>query len=160
MNIYLLSSSIIFGLLHVLFIYIFYPISNIILPAYCLIGILTSILNHGLTNKFLTIIDRLIMSLGLFVDIYFAENIPNKHSVLVSVFRIHLSRRVCIYTGIFAAAFSYFFTKLLIKESFLVIHRGKGRRDTPNYFRYIPHFMAHAILTATHCTLIILYNTD
>jgi hypothetical protein len=145
MNIYLLSSAIISGFIHVLFLYVYYPTSNIILPAYYSIGILTSLLNHGLTNKFFTILDRSIMSIGLFVDIYFVENIPNKHS------DVPFSTRVCVYTGIFVAAFSYFFTKLLIYER---------RDDTTDYFIYIPHFMAHACLTATHCTLIILYKVD
>lgn len=158
-NLKLFLSALFFGVIHVIWIYRYWPCRNNTLIILYLAGVITSLLNHGLTSKLATILDRLVMSFGLFVDLHASINIPSAQTQSKISY---LSRPTFCIVGIFLAASMYFITKLLIKEGFFATSTGKGRPTPSNPFqeniRYIPHFSAHACLTFVHCCLLEFYK--
>ena len=71
MNKYLLISSIINGFIILLIIYNKYNPKYIILYSCLLLGIITSILNHGSNSTIYKYIDRFVIALSFFVFAYF-----------------------------------------------------------------------------------------
>lgn len=78
MNVFLLYSSIINGLVILLLIYYKYKKSYIILYFFLILGIITSILNHGLSSKYLKYLDRYIIVISTFIFIYYILLINHK----------------------------------------------------------------------------------
>jgi hypothetical protein len=122
-------------------------------------GIFTSLWNHGGTFRIATLCDRLVMMIGLPIDVYLSINIPNPSDPSVVLW---ISKRYLCISGIFVATALYFTTKLLTKESFLAPSTGKGRKPSSNSIyenlKYIPHFSSHACLTFVHCCLLMFYS--
>ena len=78
MNKYLLCSSIICGIYILEIIYKKFNPNLIILYKLIILGIITSILNHGTTNEFFKKLDRLIITINIIYIIYLI-NILNKN---------------------------------------------------------------------------------
>lgn len=78
MNLILLLSSIVMGIIHLMWLFIIPNITSIPYFYASSFGIITSILNHGLTSDFLKYLDR--VSLSLLVA--YSLNIHYKYSLL------------------------------------------------------------------------------
>jgi hypothetical protein len=74
MNIYLLLSSIISGLIISRIIYKKYNIKLYKIYTLVIIGIITSILNHGTSNKYFKYLDRIIITLTIIYTFYSIKN--------------------------------------------------------------------------------------
>lgn len=89
MNKYLLLSSIITGILLLRIIYKKYNNNYLILYFFIILGIITSILNHGTSCKLLKYLDRLIIVLNiLYINLFIYKNrdiIKNKMIVYISL---------------------------------------------------------------------------
>jgi hypothetical protein len=85
MNKYLLYSSIFIGLIIVVISLYFY--NKRLLPIYAItyIGIITSIINHGITSKTAKNLDRFIMILSSIIYIYYAINIEKELLQIVTL---------------------------------------------------------------------------
>ena len=66
-NFILLKSSIILGVLNLLFVFYYNSVTSF--KICIIIGVLTSILNHGLTNDYLKYFDRIAMIYGIIVEV-------------------------------------------------------------------------------------------
>ena len=99
MNKYLLYSSIVTGFIILLIIYYKYNPKYNILYLCILLGIITSILNHGSDSEMYKYTDRFIMFLNVIIFIYFIFQIKNhlkKYKIAIIIF----------------ACMSYLFSKL------------------------------------------------
>ena len=70
MNIILFRSSILCTLIHNIFIIKYFPIYNNTFLLLLYIGMYTSIINHANNNKYLQIIDRIVMHIGILYNKY------------------------------------------------------------------------------------------
>ena len=99
------------------------------LEYFYIFGIITSILNHGLSHNFFKILDRTIITILFFVNIYFFRKIyvlsKNKYLIENAFFIMILS--VCM----------FFLSKILDIE--------KNKK-----IKYIPHALAHIIVTISN----------
>ena len=161
-NYLLFLSATIFGLLHV------YYITNYSLPnnyrwfiILLLLGIISSLLNHGLTHSYLTILDRFMMAIGLPIDVYLSLYIPQSQKRVIIFKLIKINRVSLCLSGIFFAAFSYFTMKFILSN--LYINNSNDNNKSANSIvlydiMYIPHISAHACLSCVHCYLLKCYH--
>lgn len=132
-NSVLLTSSIIFGVVHfvvmTLSLHIDFGLKSLII-----VGITTSIINHGSTNHIIKLCDRFVMIIGFVLDLYFISQIINK-----------FHRDNCFLILFLAAGF-YIFTKFIYKifKSIKISN--------------ILHILSHFTLTFLNIYLIILNN--
>jgi len=73
MNLILLKSSYYFGIIHLIFMFITSS-KDIVLNLNIIFGISTSIINHGTTSDMAKYSDRIMMIIGVFIDIYLINN--------------------------------------------------------------------------------------
>ena len=158
-NYVLFLSAALFGLLHIYYINA-YPLPNkyhwfIIL---LLLGIISSLLNHGLTHSYLTMFDRFIMALGLPIDVYLSINIPQSQKQVIILDIIKINRvNICLF-GIFFAAFSYFTMKFILSTLHISNNEKGANNILLHVILYIPHISAHACLSCVHCYLLKCYH--
>ena len=124
----LFKSSICLGFFNVLFVEMW----NVPLfyRFYIWMGVLSSALNHGLTNSYLKLLDRALMFFYSFQDMYYILLISNEY------FYIKLA---CL-TLLLSAVGCFFLSKLIIKDDY---HKKK---EVGNKF----HLSAHFFLTLAH----------
>jgi hypothetical protein len=122
MNKYLLYSSIITGFIILLIIYYKYNPKYNILYLCILLGIITSILNHGSNSELYKYTDRLIMFLNVIVFIYFIFQIKNhlkKYKIAIIIFSISLYLFSKLQKNIILRntlhSFSHFLSVILLK---------------------------------------------
>jgi hypothetical protein len=128
MNPVLFQSSLFLGLLHVIAVVHFYP--GIWIALVYLGGVITSLLNHGLTSKVAKWTDRSWMTMGVITDILFILSIP-----LVAI-RVKGIALVVAYVSL------YFIAKYLVSKS---KDKQKGN---------LPHILTHILATLTHIWLL------
>jgi hypothetical protein len=122
MNKYLLYSSIITGFIILLIIYYKYNPKYNILYLCILLGIITSILNHGYNSEIYKYTDRFIMFLNVIVFIYFIFQIKNhlkKYKIAIIIFSISLYLFSKLQKNIILRntlhSFSHFLSVILLK---------------------------------------------
>ena len=122
MNKYLLYSSIITGFIILLIIYYKYNPKYNILYLCILLGIITSILNHGSDSEIYKYSDRLIIFLNVIVFIYFIFQIKNhlkKYKIAIIIFSISLYLFSKLQKNIILRntlhSFSHFLSVILLK---------------------------------------------
>jgi hypothetical protein len=82
----LLKSSYYFGIIHFIFM-IITSSKNTLLNLNIIIGIVTSIINHGTTSDIAKYSDRVMMIIGIFIDIY----VINNHLYYICYYTLSLS---------------------------------------------------------------------
>ena len=138
---------------------LFKPWNHILLITFILLGVFTSILNHGFTNNLFKWSDRLVMFFGFFTDSYIILNLEsNDHPH----FNLNLySKKVLCFSLMGFAALSYIVAKQIInllKQSKTAVKQSKQKKSSKFIELLLsntPHMCAHVLLTATHCLLII-----
>ena len=81
-NYFLLKSSIFLGAINIIFVFYFNSVLSLKL---CLCtGVLSSILNHGLTSNYLKFLDRFAMIYGILAEIILIYQI-NHYSILLNI---------------------------------------------------------------------------
>jgi len=122
MNKYLFYSSIITGFIILLIIYYKYNPKYNILYLCILLGIITSILNHGSDLEIYKYTDRFIMFLNVIVFIYFIFQIKNhlkKYKIAIIIFAImsylfsKLQKNIILRNSLHS--FSHFLSVILLK---------------------------------------------
>lgn len=128
MNPVLFQSSLFLGLLHVIAVVHFYP--GLWIALVYLGGVITSLLNHGLTSKIAKWTDRTWMTIGVITDIIFILSIPL------------LATRVTGIALVIAYVLLYFVAKYLVSKK---KDKQKGN---------LPHILTHILATITHIWLL------
>lgn len=128
----LFKSSIFCTIIHILFSFL-HNYNNLLLTTTVIAGSITSLLNHGLSFFILKFIDRFIMIICFFSNIYNIKNILNI-----------LKKKIC-YFLLLIAAFLYLLTKTVIK-------------NTNIYLKNSMHISAHLIVATIHVILMSEYK--
>ncbi len=129
-NTILLYSSIVFGSFHIFSCIVWYNNRYIPLYLYYNTGVITSIMNHAVTNYRWRIMDRGVMSSGAFIDIYTIHNFVNVNSVIY---------KQILYIGIMFSIMLYLLQKYKINDN-----------DTIHIY----HILCHFLITITHITIV------
>ncbi len=132
-NKFLFISSCLISFLHIRWLIIFMPY-NLVLVSTILTGLLTSIANHGLTSNYAKWSDRLVMWIGIFVNMYLLLDVE------------YNTRQLC-YFLLSLTVTSYFLSKFLL--TVMVIGR-----NSIHLIANILHVLAHIFITANHLILI------
>ena len=127
----LFGSSIGMTIFHYIGLYKYNPKNNLLI--YCILfGLITSILNHGLSHYIFKYLDRGMMFFAFFINIYFTTKLYSKKKD-----RYHIEN---IYLLIIFAVIMFFITKVILKS---------GKQFT----NYIPHIIAHITITIANILL-------
>ena len=129
-NIILFKSSICVALIHIYY-YLNYQVNSKILQINIVLGLLLSILNHGLTFDIIKKIDRNFMKIGFLINYYLLSNIDLD---IVFIYKIILIN----------AVFLYYFSKYL-----------EHTKKYTNIIIVIPHILSHLCITLVNIFLII-----
>uniref|UniRef100_A0A6C0CYK6 Uncharacterized protein n=1 Tax=viral metagenome TaxID=1070528 RepID=A0A6C0CYK6_9ZZZZ len=120
-NIILFWSSIHCGLIHFIMVYFYYDTIPLWYGCFLFMGVGSSIANHGMTSHRMKLVDRMLMAIGVVIDLQIIKKISNVLLWCLS------------FTGVFVALFLFLWSKL-----------------TNNvYFHRMSHFMitcTHCIL--------------
>jgi hypothetical protein len=143
-NINLFYSTLVMFWSHLLIITLYNPF-NISLIVIYFWGLITSLLNHGLTHYKFKTIDRVSMMLGFIVDVYFITQIYKKTNNNKNVLIIIL----CLITGIILFSLSKYFKHYKKYDSNIIKYHKIG--DSL-------HSATHLIVTIGHILLIKEYN--
>lgn len=167
-NFILCMSTVILGSLHFVFLFLFPTCQSLLLKVYVIMGVTSSILNHGFTFNLFKWFDRSVMVTGVFADTYLILNIPHDDAGS-TLAQWSLSAKQGAFFGLMGtAALSYLIAKSLIHliENRQEIHDIKKNDYSQRIGTFsqrlisnIPHFLAHLLLTSTHCLLIVCYAT-
>jgi len=107
---------------------------------YCILfGLITSILNHGLSHSIFKYLDRFMMFFAFFINIYFTTKIYLKKKN-----KYHIEN---IYLLIILAVILFFVTKFILKSGKILIN-------------YVPHLLAHILITMANILLIREYDSN
>lgn len=131
-NVTLFISSIIFGSIHILFMILF-P-SFILLMIILILGIITSIWNHGSSDELSKWCDRILILTGVFIDLYFIAIIIEYHPN-------------CYYLFLLILLAIVFYLNAKLCNYFSIQKYG-------NLF----HLFAHLSATICHCTMFYYLN--
>lgn len=127
-NPFLLKSSLILGLITILSVELS-PVPSLY-RFYLWLGVITSILNHGITSHFWKAFDRLVMAVFIIPDINYILSMNQSFLLL---------KTLCLLL-IFGGVISFFGAKLKIKKA-----------KTPKNSHGNPfHFAAHIFVTSEH----------
>ena len=133
-NAILFGSSIIMTFFNYIGLYKYNPKNDLLI--YCILfGLITSILNHGLTHYIFKYLDRGMMILGFLINMYFTTKIYLKKRNNYDKYYVEN-----IYFLIVFAVIMFFITKVLLKSGKVLIN-------------YIPHLIAHVIITIANILL-------
>ena len=127
----LFSSSICMTIFHYIGLHKYNP-KNDLLIYFILFGLITSILNHGLSHSIFKYLDRSMMVLAFLINIYFTTKVYLKTKDKYYVENI--------YFLIVLAVILFFITKLILKS---------GKKP----LNYTPHVLAHIIITIANVLL-------
>lgn len=128
----LLNSSYIFGIIHVLYMLINRS-NNVLLNLNIVIGIFTSIINHKLTSSIVKWIDRVIMLIGIIINLYIIETIHNIYIYYISLLFLLLS-----------------IISFILSKSLLRIPLHKNNFYSVHILNILLHIASHMFLTITH----------
>jgi hypothetical protein len=131
MNIILFRSSILCTLIHNIFIIKYFPIYNNTFLLLLYIGMYTSIINHANNNKYLQIIDRIVMHIGILYNKYLLYKLELYYDLILL--------NICGYLYLLSRFIKY---KNNIRKN---IHE-------------IPHVLSHLLLTYIHIKILYIYN--
>ena len=143
----LFTSSIFMSIIHYIGLHKYNPKNDLLI--YCILfGLITSILNHGLTHYIFKYLDRGMMILGFLINMYFTTKIylkkTNKYDKYDKYHKYYVEN---IYFLILFAVIMFFITKVLLKSGKVLIN-------------YIPHLIAHVIITIANILLFSLNNKN
>ena len=134
----LLSSSMFSTILHYISFFKYNPKYALLEYSY-IFSLITSILNHGLSHISFKIVDRIVVSTTFFINLYLINKIykitKNKYIIENAFFIMIL------------ATMMFFLTK------FIDIEKDKK-------IKYIPHALAHILITITNIILIKSYSSE
>jgi hypothetical protein len=133
MNVILFRSSLICSLIHIYYIIDYFPISNNTFLLLIYSGILSSIMNHSYNKYYIQLIDRIIMHIGIWYNIY-----------LLYVLNMYID------------IFLMFFCGYLYILSRYLNYKNKIKKNIYE----IPHVLSHFLLTYIHINLIKYYTLD
>jgi hypothetical protein len=122
----LLTSTIIMVIIHYISLYKYNSKNTDLLIYSILFGLITSLLNHGLSHNVFKILDRTMMVIAFFINIYFSGKIYSK---IKDKYHIENAYLLTIF-----AVLLFFCTKFLLKSGKLTVN-------------YIPHLFAHIIIS-------------
>lgn len=63
------------------------------IKSYYILGLITSVLNHGCHSRVLQIADRTVMGVGFFIDLYYIRHIQELEFLLLSVSLYFISKK-------------------------------------------------------------------
>jgi hypothetical protein len=89
-NTVLFVSSI--GMVWANFPFIFISQEGTFIKSYYILGLLTSLLNHGCNSRALQVADRAVMTLGFFVDLYYMYDVEELLFVFLSIICYFMSK--------------------------------------------------------------------
>jgi len=123
MNEFLLYSSIITGFMMLLIIYFEYDPKYNILYLCILLGIITSILNHGSDSELYKYTDRFIIILNIFVFVFFIMKMKNYLKKYIIAILIFVSSLLYLFSKVqknivfrnYLHSFSHFLSIILLK---------------------------------------------
>ena len=127
----LFGSSIGMTIFHYIGLHKYNPKNDLLIYS-VLFGLTTSILNHALSHSIFKYLDRSMMIIAFFINIYFTTKIYLKKKDKYYVENIYLL--------IIFAVILFFITKVILKS---------GKNPT----NYIPHISAHFIITIANILL-------
>jgi hypothetical protein len=133
MNLILFRSSLVCSIIHISYIIYYFPISNNTFLLLIYSGILSSIINHSRCNYYIQLVDRIIMHIGIWYNIYLLYEL----NMYFDIFLMFL----CGYLYILSRYLNY---KNKIKKNIYEI----------------PHVSSHFLLTYIHINLIQYYTLD
>jgi predicted membrane protein len=113
-----------------------YQQSNFVLTVTMACGCVTSVWNHGVTSSIAKAVDRLMMWIGFFSNLY-------------TISRVHdnMRRYACLIT-LLAAVLLY-----VVAKSCIALSRRHQKQEESNRLSDLPHILAHFSLTITHILL-------
>ncbi len=129
----LLTSTIIMVIIHYINLYKYNSKNTDILVYSILFGLITSLLNHGLSHNIFKILDRTMMVIAFFINIYFSGKIYSK---IKNKYHIENAYLLTIF-----AVLLFLCTKFLLKSGKITIN-------------YIPHLFAHILITIANSLLL------
>ncbi len=126
---------------HILSLFLYNPYNPLLVFLYIL-GMFTSIINHGTKSEFVKYVDRLTMCIGFFIDLYFIREIyintkSNKTIIIILILLI--------------SSVSLFFLSKLIKNNKL----DSDKLFVANFL----HSCAHICISITHIFIIKEYSS-
>jgi len=140
MNITLFYSSLYFTFIHYFFLN-FKPINNIYyinnINYYITLGLISSILNHGLTNNFFVYFDRIIMIINFFVMNY---------SIIKTFYKLNHYKLLICYILLYLSTYLYYYSKNIIKYN-------KINKINNNY-----HLLSHLFISINNIIILLTYN--
>lgn len=134
----LFGSSIGMTIFHYIGLYKYNPKNDLLIYS-ILFGLITSILNHGLSHSIFKYLDRFMMIFACLINIYFTTTIYLKKKDKYYVENI--------YFLIVFAVVMFFITKFILKS---------GKKS----INYIPHIFAHIIITIANILLFKEFNKN
>ncbi len=129
----LLTSTIVMVIIHYISLYKYNSKNTNILIYSILFGLITSLLNHGLSHNIFKMLDRSMMVIAFFINIYFFGKIYSKIKDKYHIENAYLLT-IC-------AVLLFFCTKFLLKSGKLTVN-------------YIPHLFAHILITIANSILL------
>lgn len=148
-NLILLNSTLIMTYSHILSFILYNPFNPLLVFIYIL-GIYTSIINHGTKVVLMKYIDRSTMFLGFFLDLYFIREIylnnKNKKTIIIILVLLILST-------------SFFFLSKFIKNKKDNNIDGDNDDDNIMFIGNCFHSCAHIFISLTHVYIIREYAT-
>ena len=132
----LFGSSILATVIHYISFFKYNPNHSLLEYSY-IFGLITSIINHGLSHKTFKILDRATITTVFFINLYLIQNIykvTNNKYIIENAFIM-----------IIMSVIMFFLTK--------IIDIKKNKR-----IKYIPHLISHILVTFTNIILIQEYS--
>jgi hypothetical protein len=130
----LFGSSVLMTIIHYINLFKYNPKNDLLVYVY-IISLITSIINHGLGHIIFKKIDRTVIRIAFFINIYLVLNIyndtKNKYIIENALFLI-------IFSGLL-----YFLTKYIISKN-----------NNKKTVYYIPHLLSHIFITIANIILI------
>lgn len=127
----LFQSACILGSVHIAAIALYNPPR--IFATNMIIGVLTSVWNHGMTHELAKWSDRGVMGVGMVIDLYYLAYIAK------------YPWNMSLAASIFSAAIGYLLAKAIIHR--IAVNSHGKIQEKGN----IPHLFAHVCLTIVHC---------
>lgn len=132
--------------------------SRALLVATIVVGIATSLWNHGATSRAAKVVDRAAMWIGFFVDLHLAWHVPDAArwgaccaSLVAAAALYFLAKWVILKAGVGSAA------SALPHELAEAGRRGAAAGWSKLNAADMPHVLAHVTLTTTHMMLLDAY---
>jgi hypothetical protein len=99
-NILLFRSSVQCSCIHIIMLSVYYDTTPFWFGCFLLLGLLSSIANHGMTNSRVKLFDRMLMAIGVVIDLQIIKKTSNEFLWCLS------------FLGLFVALFLFLWSKL------------------------------------------------